>query len=93
MHKLVQLTEGRFEGDVPMFVIYDGSLYRTVNHPLGWADLPDYEIRNDGRIYRTGHHRLGAGETPDYEFHEDGCVYRTPSHPEGSSTLPAFALT
>jgi hypothetical protein len=92
MHKLVQIADGRIDSDSPVFVIYDGRLYRTVNHPLGWAEKPDYEIRDDGRIYRTGHHRLGAGKTPDYEFHEDGCLYRSAHHPDGTSPQPTYAL-
>ena len=92
MHQLVKITQGKIDYDAPIYVIYDGGLYRTVNHPLGWTDQPDYEIRSDGRIYRTGHHGLGAGDAPDYEFGNDGCVYRSASHPEGALTAPTFAL-
>ena len=92
MHTLVKFTDGRIEVDSPVYVIEDGRLYRTVFHPLGWTDLPDYEMKHDGRIYRTGHHRLGAGDAPDYEFRADGCLHRSGTHPEGALPSPEYAL-
>ncbi|MFH1983092.1 MAG: hypothetical protein ABIL58_14715 [Pseudomonadota bacterium] len=93
MHSLLKITDGRIDVDTPVYVIDDGKLYRTVYHPLGWTDLPDYEMKNDGRIYRTGHHCLGFSETPDFEFRKDGCLYRSASHPDGASSGPDYALS
>jgi len=93
MLKLIRLVDGNPPEDgLPAYVIDDGKVRRTVHHPLGWTDLPDYELKGDGGIYRTENHPLGAGTGPDYEFRGNGCLYRTRSHPGGESAFPEFAV-
>ncbi len=83
---------GQNDDMLPVFVITDGRLYRTVNHREGWAADPDYEMHPDGRFYRTRHHRNGPGSKPDYEFRQDQLLYRTPFHPDGQIDRPEFAI-
>jgi hypothetical protein len=90
--KIYNARTGEGYDGLPVFTILDGKLYRTVHHPLGWSDAPEYEIGTDGKLYRTAHHRLGKGERPDYEFHRDQQLYRTRFHPEGEEGFPSFIL-
>ncbi len=79
-------------GLIPVYLITDGKLYRTVNHRRGWSVRPDYELRGDGCLYRTRHHPAGASGLPDYEFRQDQMVYRTRNHPDGWTDQPVFAV-
>lgn len=65
------------------------NLYRTINHPLKWSGLPDYEIR-DGKLFRTLNHPMGWSGLPDYEIRGDEKVYRTLHHPLGWGGLPDY---
>jgi len=80
------------DGRVPVYVISDGKLFRTVNHLQGWSEVPDYELRSDGRFYRTRHHCRGKGSLPDYEFRRDQMIYRTENHPDGRVDQPVFVV-
>ena len=79
-------------GDAPVYVIRDGKFYRTVHHPSGWSETPDYEIGTDGKVYRTAHNQMGPAEAPDYEFRKDQHLYRTRFHPAGAETAPEYLL-
>jgi len=79
-------------GMEPVYVMTDGKVYRTVNHPQGWSQHPDYEMQTDGCLYRTQYHNRGAGRRPDYEFGPDQLIYRTPHHPDGRRDQPVFAV-
>jgi hypothetical protein len=76
--------------DAPDYIIRDGRFYRTVHHPAGWSDSPDFEIRDDGKVYsvRTGE---TASRTPVYEFREI-MLYRTAAHPDGAGTQPDYYI-
>ena len=74
--------------DEPLYVIRDGGFFRTVYHPSGWSDVPDYELRADGRVYRTSYHRLGASDLPDYVIGKDRRLYRASGHSQGDSKAP-----
>lgn len=87
----VSETQGK-NGLVPVYVITNGKLYRTINHRQGWSADPDYEMRPDGRLYRTRHHPQGAGDLPDYKFGNDQLIYRTSHHPDGKLDQPVFVL-
>jgi len=87
----VSETQGK-NGLVPVYVITDGKLYRTINHRQGWSADPDYEMRPDGRLYRTRYHPRGAGDLPDYKFGNDQLIYRTNHHPDGKLDQPVFAI-
>jgi hypothetical protein len=78
----------------PVYVIRDGRFFRTVYHPAGWSDVPDYELRADGSIHRTPHHKLGASDTPDYVIGKDQGLYRAASHPDkdDASAVADFVL-
>lgn len=78
--------------DQPVYTISEGRFFPTVNHPRGWSDRPDYELRNDGKIYRSADHPQGAGLQPDYEIGPDCLIYRTGHHPEGRSAAPQYEL-
>ena len=74
----------------PVYVLRDGRFYRTVYHPAGWSEKPDYELRSDGRIYRTPYHKLGGSEVADYVIGEDRGLYRADGHPDrDEKPLPA----
>jgi len=77
---------------LPVFVMTDGKIYRTVNHPQGWAAHPDYEMKTDGCLYRTNYHPQGAGQQPDFKFGPDQLIYRTRHHPDGRHGEPVFAV-
>jgi len=79
--------------DEPAYIIRDGKLFRTVFHPAGWSDAPEYELLEDGKIYRTGHHKLGASAQPDYVIGSDLGVYRSVGHPDSEAPrMPDFVL-
>ncbi len=96
--KMLKLfAAGEFPGgtsDEPVYIIRDGKFHRTVYHPEGWTEKPDYELRSDGKIYRTRWHRLGKSENPDYMIGKDMGVYRVSGHPEqdGRSGFLDFIL-
>ena len=77
--------------DAPDYVIRDGRLYRTVNHPAGWSDSADYEIRIDGKIYALGEGGNPGAQAPVYEFREI-MLYRTASHPDGPAERPDYYI-
>jgi hypothetical protein len=93
MIKVYAISDGEgIDGQTPVYVITDGKLFRTVNHLLGWSEVPDYEMRSDGRLYRTEYHRQGKGSLPDYEFRKDQMIYRTNYHPDGRMDQPVFVV-
>ena len=79
----VYRTQGSGVTDAPDYVIRDGRFYRTVNHPAGWSDRADYEIRSDGNVYLLEKNGDGGGQAPVYEFREM-MLYRTAGHPDGA---------
>ncbi len=79
-------------GESPDYVIRDGKLYRTVSHPDGWSDQPDYEIRSDGKIYRILTDAIRTPDAPFYEFHHI-LIYRTAAHPDGLSKEPDYYIS
>jgi hypothetical protein len=87
----VYRTQGAGAADAPDYVIRDGRLYRTVNHPDGWSDAADYEIRSDGKIYALGSGGDAASQAPVYEFREI-MLYRTQDHPDGAGTNPDYYI-
>lgn len=70
----------------PVYVVSNGMFYRTVHHPLGWSETPDYEFRSDGRLYRP------SSDRPDYEFRGDGKLYRSAGHPSGPGETPEYVI-
>jgi hypothetical protein len=80
------------DSEQPDYTVSEGHFFPTVNHPRGWSDLPDYELRSDGKIYRSTHHPLGVGKLPDYKLGPDCLMYRTGHHPDGRSSLPEYEL-
>ena len=81
-----------FENKVPVYTINDGHFFRTINHPKGWTEHPDYSLGSDGKLYRTKHHWLGYSNLPDYEFRGNRQLYRTEHHPEGHSDIPEYEI-
>ncbi|MCF8028608.1 MAG: hypothetical protein K9K81_09610 [Desulfobacteraceae bacterium] len=81
-HPAWQMTE-------PVYVIRYGKFFRTVYHPEGWSDLPDYELSIDGKIYRTPHHKLGASNEADYVIGRDQGLYRAAGHPDNDDAAAA----
>ncbi|MFP4454108.1 MAG: hypothetical protein ACLFNS_10550 [Desulfobacterales bacterium] len=75
----------------PVYVIRYGKFFRTVYHPEGWSDVPDYELSVDGRIYRTPHHKLGASDAPDYVIGRDQGLYRAAGYPDKDEAPAAAA--
>ncbi|HSR10796.1 MAG TPA: hypothetical protein VLS90_05080 [Thermodesulfobacteriota bacterium] len=76
----------------PEYELREGKIYRTVFHPLGISEVPDYEVRARFMIYRTLHHPMGVSGLPDYEF-RGGKIYRTKDHPQGSSEAPEYEIS
>ena len=76
----------------PLYLIQEGKFFRTVFHPNGHSEQPDYDLGNDGRIYRTENHPQGFGRLPDYEFGSDRKLYRTPNHPDGEKKTPEYEI-
>jgi len=79
------------EADAPHFVIRDGRFFRTINHPAGWSDVAEYEIRSDGKVYLLGEDGARTGQTAVYEFREI-LLYRTDAHPDGAKTQPDYYI-
>lgn len=77
--------------EAPDYVIHDGRFYRTVNHPAGWSDTADYEIRSDGKIYALVGSGEASAQAPVYEFKEL-MLYRTTAHPDGPGTSPDYYI-
>ena len=88
----VYRTQDAGVADAPDYVITDGRFYRTVNHPSGWSDMADYEIRRDGKIYALGDADRDSRQAPVYEFREI-MLYRTEAHPDGPGTYPDYYLS
>jgi hypothetical protein len=78
----VYRTQDAGVADAPDYVIRDGRFYRTVNHPQGWSDAADYEIRNDGKVYALAGGQNEDAREPAYVFREM-MLYRTSAHPDG----------
>ncbi len=87
----VYRTQDSGVADAPDYVIRDGRLYRTVNHPAGWSDVADYEIRNDGKIYATAEKGEATIREAVYEFREI-MLYRTKAHPDGPRAQPDYYI-
>ena len=81
------------ENKEPVYLVREGKFFRTVFHPRGYGEQPDYDLGNDGQIYRTENHPKGFGELPDYKFGKDMKLYRTPNHPEGKTDTPEYEIT
>lgn len=94
MYKLFTTKRhGSNQYDEPVYIIRDGKFFRTVFHPAGWSDVPEYELGEDGKIYRTIHHLLGENAEPDYLIESDHGVYRSSGHPENADFgFPDFVL-
>ena len=87
----VYRTQESGEADAPVYVIRDGRFYRTINHPAGWSDAAEYEIRSDGKVYRVEEEGNISGQTAVYEFREI-MLYRTPAHPKGACERPDYYI-
>ena len=87
----VYRTQESGEAVAPDYVIRDGRFYRTINHPAGWSDAADYEIRGDGKVYPLGKDQDRNAQTAVYEFREI-MLYRTDAHPDGSETQPDYYI-
>ncbi|MBI9090616.1 MAG: hypothetical protein JEZ12_15475 [Desulfobacterium sp.] len=83
---------GAATGTFPIYTMRDGFLFRTVGHPMGWSEHPDYRLGEDGKLYRTKYHLHGMGRLPEYEFGKDGKLYRTENHLEGRGSEPDFEI-
>lgn len=89
--RIFKITDkGGREGDTPVYVIKDGWFFRTVFHPGGWSEEPDYRFDKDGKIYRIG--KDTGDEGPDYEFGKDMKIYRTQNHPGGKMNGPEYEV-
>jgi len=86
-------TDGSTADDFPLYTMKDGELFRTIAHPLGWSENPDYVFGNDGKFYRTKYHPQGLAELPDYEFRGDKKLYRTNNHPSGFGDNPDYLIS
>ncbi len=90
LYRIIQ--DGLEKSGVPDYVIRDGKVYRTIHHPSGWSDVPDYEIGPDGGVYTFCPSGGPAGKTLAYEFRKS-FLYRTLHHPEGKSTVPDYFIS
>ena len=79
------------EAVAPVYVIRDGRFYRTINHPAGWSDAAEYEIRRDGKVYLLNEEDGTTDQTAVYEF-KDIMLYRTEAHPDGAKTQPDYYI-
>ena len=86
----VYRTQEAGAADAPHYVIRDGRFYRTINHPAGWSDAAEYEIRSDGKVYLAGEEEP-TGQPAVYEFKEI-MLYRTAAHPDGAKTQPEYYI-
>ena len=80
-------------GSFPVYTMRDGSMCRTIAHPMGWSDLPDYRLGDDGKFYRTEHHTEGESLGPEYEFGPGGKIYPVQIHGQGPNREPEFEVT
>jgi len=87
----VYRTQETGNADAPHYVIRDGRFYRTINHPAGWSDAADYEIRNDGKVYLLEKDEDNTGQAAVYEFREI-MLYRTAAHPDGAKAQPEYYI-
>lgn len=78
--------------ELPVYTLEDGQFYRTVYHPQGWSDKPDYALAADGKIYRTLYHPDGVGESPDYNIQRDLALARCATHPDGKPGVVDYQL-
>lgn len=78
--------------ELPVYTLTDGEFYRTVYHPQGWSDKPDYTLATDGQIYRTPYHPDGTGDSPDYHIQPDLALARSADHPDGKPGIVDFRL-
>lgn len=91
--KIYQVADGSKNTPLaPVYVLRDGFFCRTIDHPLGWSDCPDYELGPDGKVYRTPHNPEGQGVKPDFEFGGDGRLYRYTETASGPSYQPVYEL-
>jgi len=77
----------------PVYTMRDGFIFRTIAHPMGWSDLPDYRLGGDGKFYRTEHHFEGVSPEPVYEFGPGGKIYPTQIHGQDPNREPEFEVT
>ena len=87
----VYRTQEAGNTDAPHYVIRDGRFYRTIDHPAGWSEAAEYEIRSDGKVYLSGEGDDPAGRAPVYEFREI-MLYRTAAHPAGAQAQPEYYI-
>ncbi len=80
------------ENEAPVYTISDGKFFRTITHPKGWSENPDYILGDDGKLYRTEYHWQGVSALPDYEFRGDRQLYRTGNHPDGPVSEPDYEI-
>lgn len=85
-------SNGVVTDNFPIYTMRDGLLFRTIAHPMGWSECPDYKFGSDGKFYRTKHHLQGISLMPEYEFGPGGMLYRTQTHVEGSGSDPEFVV-
>lgn len=78
--------------ELPVYTLTDGDFFRTVYHPQGWSDKPDYTLADDGKIYRTPSHPDGTGDAPDYHIQPDLALTRSVTHPDGKPGVIDFRL-
>lgn len=91
--KIFKMTDqGGREGDAPVYVIQDGQFFRTVFHPVGWSEMPEYRFDYDGKIYRIDENTGNRADLPDYEFGRDMKIYRTQNHPGGRVNFPEYEV-
>jgi len=87
----VYRTQEAGKADAPHYVIRDGRFYRTINHPAGWSDAAEYEIRSNGKVYLAGEEGSKNDQTAVYEFREI-MLYRTDAHPDGVKAQPEYYI-
>ena len=85
-------SNGSVTDAFPVYTMRDGFLFRTIAHPMGWSESPDYKLGADGKFYRTKYHLQGVSLMPEYEFGPGGKLYRTQTHVEGPGTAPEFVV-
>lgn len=87
----VYSTHEAGQTDALHYVIRDGRFYRTINHPAGWSDAAEYEIRGDGKVYPAEKEGHASGQQAVYEFREI-MLYRTAAHPDGAAAQPEYYI-
>ena len=78
--------------DLPVYVIRDGKFFRTIHHPNGWSENPDFELKPDGKIYAGIEAANIENNVPYYEFRNDKKIYRADSHPDGPCEKPEYEI-